>query len=278
MTGGINDKYKKYMRTGAKTGGDNSTKKSKTYKEIQAENLKKMLPDALANGKTSENISKKTGKKTIKPLKEPSIPEPVSDNTRVYNKYEALHADEPEYQEADPYQEALVTLLYISNQDILQDATKYLIDREITVGQKFKDLESVAEYILKKQRKECTEENIAKMVAELQILNSNGDETDKDSVAKNALANINKGNIRYINRDFDITKDSGMTKSLRACGFKPTKDNVHIFQALHLMEKDMLDCTCFEIDKQIRTIFSKYQEDKSIHNLYLNLKYMLNSY
>ncbi len=206
------------------------------------------------------------------------IPEPVSDNTYVYNEHEAIHADEPEYQEADPYQEALVTLLYYSNADIILDSTKYMIGREITGNRRFKDLEAAAEYILKKQEQECTKENILHMVAELLILNSDGKENDVETMTQNALANINKGNIRYINRDFEITKDSGFAKSLNACGFKPTKENLHIYQTLHLIEKDILDGTCFEIDKQISAIFAKYQEDKSINNLYFNLKDMLSRY
>ena len=69
-----------------------------------------------------------------------------------------------------------------------------------------------------------------------------------------------------------------MAKSLKACGIKPTQENANMFQALHLTEKDMLDGTCNEIDKRIREIFSKYEKEKSIKNLYFNLKEMLSSY
>ncbi len=204
------------------------------------------------------------------------IHEIVVDNVFMNNMYSHIQENEPE--ELNPYQDALITLFYLSNKDILQDMTKYMTSREITDGHDFEDLESAAEFILKKQGKECSDDNIAKLAKELIILNSNGNETDFDSMVNNALGNINKGCIRFINREFDIIENGVLTKDLNDSGFEFNDENQPIFQMLHIFEKDSLDGTCSEIEKRLNEFFNNDCEDKSINELYNELKEMLSNY
>jgi len=230
MSNGFNKNLIQKFLTGFGVKSDQkSDEDKKTLSEIETEHLQKMLSQSISGDKAFGDIPGLDIERTIKPAE---IPAPVSDATRMYNKYEAINTDAEKSQneESDPIDELELALLYIANQNIYTDISMKPINTfSIEKGMKFNTLEDAAKYILKKRGKNYTDEDVHKLTSELLILNSENKGKNIDEKVEIALKNINSGKYKIT----DENKYSYFTNLIKECGFELNPQNAHIFQTIY---------------------------------------------
>lgn len=222
MTDGFNKNLiNKFLSGFNVKSGDSDAEKKKSLKDIESKHLQEYLAGSLSGDKAFGDIPGLELEKAIQP--------PVADKTSMYNRDEILHKDDPKYREKDPYQEALMELFYLFNQDSLQHISMFPTGTIDTEGKKFNSLEEAAEYILKKRGGKYTSQDVNNLARELLFLNVSGNENIVDEIVDNALKNINSGEIKIVKED----KYSYFTNLIQQCGFELNQDNAYIYQTIY---------------------------------------------